>query len=87
MCRCMYVYVYKIITKPCNNSLCVFIKVIQVNKVPVLDAFENLTTVIALRCQGTFVSSNLLVWDLFYAADALVADETAILPESPGAFT
>lgn len=51
-----------------------------------LDAFENLTTVTALGCQGIFVSSDLLVWDLIYAADVLVADESAILPEIPGAF-
>lgn len=43
--------------------------------------------VITLGCQDIFVSFDLLVWDLFYAADALVADESAILPEIPGAFT
>ena len=52
-----------------------------------LDTFENLTAVIALGCQGIFVSSDLLAWDLFYAADALVADKSVILPEIPGAFT
>lgn len=48
---------------------------------------ENSATVKALGFQGIFVSSDLLFWNLFCAADALVADESASLPKITGAFT
>lgn len=48
---------------------------------------ENLATIKALGFQDIFMSSDLVVWDLFCAADALVTDESAILPKISGAFT
>lgn len=48
---------------------------------------ENLATVKTLGFQGIFLSSDLIVWDLFCAADVLVKDGSATLPKISGAFT
>lgn len=47
---------------------------------------ENLASLKALGSQGIFWRSDLIVWDLFCAADVLVTDESATLPKISGAF-